>query len=181
MFAVLCASVLSACVTLKDSVESGERPNLTQVSIFTYPWTWTDELGQSVKFARWRGEPLVVSAIYTTCRSTCPRTIGKLKKLDAALRTAGQVSQFLIVTLDPSTDTPEELRRYKETEHLPETWHLLAGSTAETQELADALDIHVMAADSHRVHDGRIVVFDARGLPTRSYSGRNLDDEAPAL
>lgn len=181
ILALLCAFALSACVALKDSVESNERPNLTRVSIFSYPWTWTDERGETVKFAQWRGEPLVVTAIYTTCRATCPRTIGKLKQLDADYRREGHVPEFLVVTLDPESDTPEALRRFKQSEHLPEAWHFLAGSVEATREFTDALDIHVMEMDVHRFHDARIVEFDARGMPTRSFSGRNLDDEAPAL
>jgi protein SCO1/2 len=181
LLAVLCASFLYGCVALQGSAQSSDRPNLARVSIFSYRWTWTDERGESVNLGQWRGEPLVVSAIYTSCRATCPRTIGKLKKLDAEFRREGHVPQFVIVTLDPATDTPETLRQYKEAEHLPASWHLLAGSAAETQELADALDIHVMAMDAHTFHEARIVVFDAGGLPARSFSGRTLDDEAPAL
>jgi protein SCO1/2 len=173
--------LLAACASLQDSTASAERPNLTRVSLFAHPWTWTDERGASVKFARWRGEPLVVSAIYTTCRAQCPRTIAKLKQLDAAFRKEGHVPQFLVVTLDPTTDTPDALRQFKESEHLPESWRFLAGTVEQTGEFADALDIHVLAADSHRFHDGRIVIFDAQGMPARSLSGRNLDDDAPAL
>ncbi|HEY3595652.1 MAG TPA: SCO family protein, partial [Polyangiaceae bacterium] len=88
---------------------------------------------------------------------------------------------FVVVTLDPGNDTPEALRRYKESEHLPESWHLLTGTPETTHEFTDALDIHVMEMDVHRFHEARIVEFDGRGMPTRSFSGRNLDDEAPAL
>lgn len=178
IFGVLCASVLSSCVGSKDPADS---PRITRTSIFAYPWTWTDERGNSVTFARWRGEPLVVSAFYTTCRATCPRTIGKLKKLDAEYRRQGHPPEFLVVTLDPANDTPDTLRRFKESEHLPESWHLLTGSVEATREFSDALDIHVMEMDVHTFHEARIVEFDARGMPERTFSGRNLDDEAPAL
>lgn len=84
------------------------------------------------------------------------------------------------MTLAPASDTPEVLRRFKEAEGLPASWHLLAGSASETQELTGLLDIHVMNADSHIIHNSRIVIFDAQGVPARSFSGWALDDEAAA-
>jgi protein SCO1/2 len=150
----------------------------SRVSLFAHPWVWTDERGERVEFSRWRGKPLVVTAIYATCKSTCPRTIGKLQKLEDTFRREGRSAQFLLVTLDPITDTTENLRSYKAAAGFPEAWHLLAGDVPETRELTDLLDIHVIDDGPHLMHDAKIVVFDERGLPTRSFGGWALDDES---
>jgi len=150
----------------------------TRRSLFEFPWMWTDENGERIAFSRWRGEPVLVTAIYTQCQATCPRTISKLRKLDAAFRREGHVPEFILVTLDPRNDTPERLRRFKEGEGFPGSWHLLTGGLPETRELADLLDIHVLNADSHIMHDARIVIFDAEGMPFRRYSGWSLDEES---
>jgi protein SCO1/2 len=174
-----------ACAAFHGS--SRDEPAFTRpeerarVSLFEHPWVWTDEQGERVAFSRWRGEPVLVTAIYTQCQATCPRTIGKLRKLDAALRREGRAPQFILVTLDPRDDTPERLRRFKLSEGFPESWHLLTGGVPETRGLADLLDIHVLNADSHIMHDARIIIFDAQGMPARSYSGWSLDDESTAL
>ena len=148
------------------------------VSIFDRGWVWQDEKGQPLTFARWRGAPVLVTAIYTECHATCPRTVDKLRRLYAALGKEGRVPEFILVTLDPRNDTPERLRRFKEAQKLPEAWHLVTGSLADTEELAELLDIHVLNSDAHIVHDARIVIFDGRGMPERTYSGFTLDEES---
>jgi protein SCO1/2 len=146
-------------------------------SLFSYPWVWTDEQGQSGPLSRWRGQPLVVTAIFTQCRSTCPRTIAKLLQVYDRFQKEGSRAQFLLVTLDPENDTPEVLLRFKTSSGLPDSWHLLSGSLGDTRDLRDTLGIHVIEDGPHLLHDGRIVVFDAQGFPTRRFGGRSLEDE----
>lgn len=171
---------LGACAAVQRQAPPDEpRPAPAHVSLYSYPWTWTNEEGQSVRFERWRGEPMVVTAMFTSCRSTCPRTIGKLQELYAAFSKQGRTPQFVLVTLDPANDTPETLRQYKAAAGLPASWQLLTGSVPQTQELTDALDIHIVDMGAHLLHDGRIVVFDAQGMPERTFSGWGLDRESP--
>src|SRR5215471_9089054 len=80
------AAALGGCATSPGSSREIDLPRVARVSLFAHPWVWTDEQGQSVTFARWRGQPLVVSAVFTTCKATCPRTIAKLQELDAVFR-----------------------------------------------------------------------------------------------
>jgi protein SCO1/2 len=172
---------LGGCLSSQERPREADAPHIARASLFRHPWVWTDEAGKSVSFADWRGQPLVVTAMFTSCRATCPRTLKKLRDLQTAMTRQGRAAQFLLVTLDPANDTPARLRAFKESEELPAPWHFLTGTADATQELADVLDIHVLAADSHLIHDGRIVIFDEQGMPTRSFSGYALDDEAPLL
>src|SRR5206468_4108386 len=50
-------------------------------SLFGYAWQWTDESGRATSFANFRGVPLIITEIYTSCTSTCPRTVAELRKL----------------------------------------------------------------------------------------------------
>jgi protein SCO1/2 len=147
-------------------------------SLFSHDWTWTDEKGQSVTFARWAGTPLVVTAIFTQCKATCPRTIAKLLEVYHRFRAQGREAQFLIVTLEPANDTPAVLQHFKTESGLPESWHLLTGSVSDTRDLRDLLGIHVIDEGPHLLHDGRILVFDEMGVATHSYGGYSLDEEA---
>ncbi len=150
----------------------------TRESLFSHYWTWTDEKGESVTFARWAGQPLVVTAIFTQCRATCPRTIAKLLQVYDGFRKQGRTAQFLVVTLDPANDTPAVLQHFKAESGLPESWHLLAGNINETRDLRDLLGIHVIEDGPHLLHDGRILIFDETGMATHSYGGYSLDEEA---
>jgi protein SCO1/2 len=154
-----------------------DKPQVARTSLFSYPWVWTDEQGRSVTFAQWRGQPMVVSAMFTTCKATCPRTVAKLQELDARFHRQGQQMQFLIVTLDPANDTPEVLRAFKKSSGLPAEWRFLIGEKQQTRELIEALDIHVIDDGPHLLHDGRIVLFDGSGMPTSTFGGWALDHE----
>ncbi len=124
---------------------------------------------------------MVVTAAFTSCRETCPRTMRKLREIYTRFRRENRAAQFIIVTLDPATDTPDRLRAFKLEQRLPASWHLLTGPRAQTRELAQLLGIHLFDLDSHVMHDGAIMVFDEQGRGRRSFTGWNLDDEAPLL
>jgi protein SCO1/2 len=147
-------------------------------SLFSHYWTWIDEKGESVTFARWAGKPLVVTAIFTQCKATCPRTIAKLLKVYDGFKQQGRNAEFLVITLDPANDTPAVLQHFKTESGLPEAWHLLAGNVHDTRDLRDLLGIHVIDDGPHLLHDGRILVFDEMGVATHSYGGYSLDQEA---
>jgi protein SCO1 len=176
--ALLVVSTLAGCATTGGGgVQRGEDVEVPRVSLFAHPWVWTDEQGQSVSFARWQGEPLVVTAMFTSCKATCPRTIAKLQQLYAAYQREGRAAQFVLVTLDPENDTPQRLREFKQAGGLPPAWHFLVGGERETHEIVEALDVHIIDDGPHLLHDGRIIVFDAQGMPARSFSGWGLDHE----
>jgi cytochrome oxidase Cu insertion factor (SCO1/SenC/PrrC family) len=172
-------SLAVGCAPLSAPVHSPQQVRTPRQSLFSYPWTWTDELGQAAPFSRWRGQTIVVTAIFTQCKSTCPRTVTKLRQVEARFHKEGQGAQFLVVTLDPENDTPDVLLRFKASADLPAEWHLLSGSPGETRQLRDTLGIHVIEDGPHLLHDGRIVVFDPQGFPTRSFGGWSLADEEP--
>lgn len=133
-------------------------------SVYSHAWLWTDDQGQSVSLSRWRGTPLVVAAVYTSCEDTCPRTVEKLRQLHDQYVREGKRAEFIVVTLDPGHDGPDELRRYRVAHRLPAAWHLLRGGVEQTAQLGSLLDVHPMAMDAHLVHESRITVFDANGI-----------------
>jgi protein SCO1/2 len=185
------ACVVAGCAPLSTTPAAASPPSSSasavravadapppQPSLFSYPWTWLDEKGQAVTFAHWRGQPLVVTAMFTSCQATCPRTLVKLRKVYDRFHQEGLSAQFLVVSLDPTTDTPEVLRRYKTSSSLPDDWRLLTGDVNQTRDLRDLLGIHAIDDGPHLMHDGRIVIFDGQGVATRSFGGWGLDEES---
>ena len=166
---------LGGCTPVHAPTGERGRSELGRGSLFHAGWTWTDEQGRAVTFAQWRGTPIVVATIYTTCVRTCPGTLTDFRKLFDAFLREKREAQFLLVTLDPAVDTPARLREFKEARGLPEPWRLLSGSAAQTRELTDLLDIHVMDIDVHVLHDAKITIVDPDGGLRRSFSRGDLD------
>lgn len=181
---LLAALALGAggCALTQDPVRDPEpAAPAPDPSIYARRWRWTDELGARVQLSRWRGKPLVVTAVFTTCKATCPRTIERLRAVHARFVAERRDAKFVLVTLDPANDTPERMRRFKAERGLPAAWTFLAGDERQTRELAGVLGIHRMDLDDHIMHDGAIVIFDERGVATRAYTGWGVDEEGPVL
>jgi protein SCO1/2 len=143
--------------------------------LFAQRGTWTNEQGETLSLERFRGTPVVVTAFYTSCTVRCPLTISKLEEVDAAYRKSGRLVPFLLLTIDPHTDTPARLQRFKHAHNLPEQWHFLWGSDADTRGLAHYLHVNPAYDEGHIDHEVRIAVFDADGRWARGFSGWSFD------
>ena len=174
--AVALALGANGCATLRPST-TGEIPVRERRSILRPRWVWTDEQGESVSFERWRGIPLVVTAVYTSCTTVCPRTVAKLRRVYDAYRREEREAQFLLVTLDPTNDSPEVLQHYKTSMQLPSDWHLLRGSPSQTQELVDLLDVHLIDDAPHIAHESKVVFFDKTGTSRLSFACCDFPDD----
>jgi protein SCO1/2 len=165
-FAVLVSLVVGACATETSGGHGSARlPGAAAAetrSLFGARWLWRDEQGEAVRFDRWRGAPIFVSMVFTSCTTSCPLTIERLRRVSDTFKAEGRAATFVLVTLDPANDTTAELRRFKLSRGLPPDWHLLRGADEQTRALADLLQVKVVD-DAHIFHDSRIVVFDRQG------------------
>lgn len=141
----------------RASAARGDAP-----SLFEAPWAWKEEQGVAVRFEQWRGAPIVVTMFFTACTATCPLTIERLRRATQAFEREGRAATSVLVTLDPTHDTPEQLSRFKRARQLPARWHLPRGDDPQTRGRADLLQVHVLD-EEHAFHDARIVVFDREG------------------
>jgi protein SCO1 len=178
--AVLIALAAGGCAAPASS-GGAVSPEHAKESLFAHRWTWTDDHGSVVRLTREHGTPIVVTTIYASCMATCPRTVEKLRTVDEAFRRAGRPALFVVVTLDPVSDTPAQLQEFRSARRLPDTWLLLRGSEAQTQALTDLLDVHVLTMEAHIVHEAKIVVFDADGHPRRSFACCDFRDDDAVL
>jgi len=73
-----------------------------------------------------RGKVWLVSFFFTSCESVCPMVIGKMGNL---FESAPRGMHFVSVTIDPTRDTPPELKKYAERfDADPRRWHFLTGA-----------------------------------------------------
>ena len=71
----------------------------------------TNQLGESVDLAMFRGDVVVLTAVYASCPHTCPAILSQVKAAVAELGPAQREDlRVVAVTLDPERDSPEQLR-----------------------------------------------------------------------
>jgi len=97
-------------------------------------------------------------------------TFAKMRRIEAELKKHGRNYPLVLITLDPQHDSPKRLSEIRAEEQLSPTWHLWTGDRDTTRELAQALGVRVVYDDNHIDHDVKIVLFDAKGAPSKTFS-----------
>lgn len=79
---------------------------------FGEPFTLTDQRGEAITEAAFRGAPSAVFFGFTHCPEVCPTTLFELDGWLAQLGDEGKAIRAYFVTIDPERDTPEVVARY---------------------------------------------------------------------
>jgi cytochrome oxidase Cu insertion factor (SCO1/SenC/PrrC family) len=129
---------------------------------------WIDDNGNSVKLARWRGRPVIISMEYSNCRFICSISQRKLQEIQVEADRRKLSIEFVILSLDPKNDTPASWRQYRKLRDLPgSNWYFLTGSRAATDNAALSLGVKWWYYDEHIMHELRILRLAANGEVVR--------------
>lgn len=142
-----------------------------QVDQPTPEFALQDADGNPVRLADIRGKIVVLHFIYATCPDFCPLHADKIAEVQGMVADAGMTEsvQFLSVTTDPETDTPEMLREYGPRHGLdPTNWVFLTipADAAEdtTRRLAESFGHKfTLAENDYQVHGVVTHVIDRDG------------------
>lgn len=135
-------------------------------SLYSASIQWKSDQGKSLRLETYRGKWVVISMMYTSCLSSCPMVVKKMRQIEALIKKSGKDAQFVLVTFDPERDTPEKLGKYREKIAVQEpNWHFLSGAAADTRKLSMLLGIkYTRDAESGEIlHDNKIVLLSPEG------------------
>ncbi len=136
---------------------------LSETSLYLMDAGWTSDAEESIQLASFRGRPLAISMVYTSCGHACPMIVSDMKKIENALPDDVDL-QFVLVSFDPDRDTPERLREFREAHGLGENWTLLRSEEVNVRTMAALLDVRYrFEADGNIAHANRITLLDAGG------------------
>jgi protein SCO1/2 len=96
----------------------------------------TNQDGQTVRLADWRGKEVLLVPFLSLCTDICPMTTGNLLSVYRSLLADGAASHVQIVelTVDPRRDTPARLAAYAKLTGA--RWQLVTASPSELAALA---------------------------------------------
>jgi protein SCO1/2 len=158
---------------------SASSAELIESSLYTPPWTWTDDSGSQISLSAWRGRLVFLSMAYSSCRNTCAMTFRTLDLLQSHLDRVGQEAQIVVVSYDPKNDTPAAWSAFRRRRNLRRpNWHFLSGDPQATRQLAKVLGLgDFWSVDRHVIHDFRIALLDGDGRISRTLGWDDSPDE----
>lgn len=151
---------------------------LPGTSLYNLTSTWTSQNSEEKQLKDFRGKVVVMAMIFTSCKTACPRLIADIKHIENKIpkEDVGQV-EFVLVSIDPETDTPEHLKEFTQKNNL-ENWVFLTGSEDNTRELANTLAVkYKEISPMNFSHSNIISVLDENGVLAHQKEGLDFDYE----
>lgn len=139
--------------------------------------TWRDSDGKDFQLGAVHEPVIIVTMAYTACRRVCGTTTLVLSDLQRRLDAAHRSAQIIVVSFDPTEDSPQDWQDYRQHRGLTrDNWHFLSGSDRSTHQLARYLDMDYWRYHDHIVHNFRIAAFDAHWHVIGDVDWARMDD-----
>lgn len=129
--------------------------------------------GRPVGLADLRGNVVLLSFVFTGCRSACPVISHRLAALQRRLAAAGAAGRvkMLSVTIDPERDTPAVLAAHARALGARPGWHFVSEDAARTNAVLSGYDEWSRRLpDGDLEHPARVHLIDGRGRVREIYS-----------
>jgi len=142
----------------------------------------TDSRGQTVNLADFRGQPLLVSMIFTSCHHVCPAITRHLATAVDAAREALGDDSFRVVTVgfDTPVDTPEAMRLFAQRQGVGDrNWAFLSGTPESMARLVENVGFVYFPSPRGFDHINQVTLVDRNGVIYRQVYGAAF--ELPAL
>lgn len=141
-----------------------------------------DTDGRPRPLADYRGKPLVVSLVYTSCYHICPTITRHLAGVIERAQDALGTDRFAVITVgfDAARDTPQAMREFARSQRVAAVrWDFLAGDATAIAGLARDLGFRFTPSGGGFEHLLQTSILDADGIVRRQVYG--MDYETPVL
>ena len=177
MFAAAALLVALLVASTASSAKKVATPGDTDFYALPMPLTRAD--GNTVQLADWRGRPAIIAMDHTQSLVVCSDTIRRLRAVQTAAERIGKRFDYIVISLDPQADTPEQWARYKRFFDVDRPgWHSLNGGADDTQALIEKLGIRISYDQGYRFHEVKLFRVDASGRVVRTLEGYDRNTES---
>jgi len=134
--------------------------------------------GKQVTLEDFRGKPLVISMVYTSCYQICPMTTRHLSKVIEKARDAMGEDSFAVAVIgfDTRVDTPDAMQYFANKQGISDkNWNLLSIAEEDLAVLSAELGFLYYPTSSGFEHLIQATVIDADGKVYRQVYGQVFD------
>jgi protein SCO1 len=162
-----CAAAILAVVVASGSsgggpqvtVQHGFAGALRPPEIPPKDFSLRDQDGAVTSLRQYRGRPVILTFMYSTCRDTCPLTAQQIK---GAMDQIGKDVPTLAISVDPANDTQLNARRFVNRQGLTRRMRFLLGDRAQLQPIWKAYGIEPQGKAFD--HTAYVVLIDGKGV-----------------
>jgi protein SCO1/2 len=161
-----CAAAIVAVVVASGStgggpqviVQHGFAGALRPPEIPPKDFALRDQDGDMTTLRQYRGSPVILTFMYSTCQNTCPIMADQIR---GAMNDLGHDVPALAVSVDPRNDTPLNAKRFLLKHALVGRMRFLLGSQAQLQPIWKAYGIQPQGSKFD--HSAYVLLIDKRG------------------
>ncbi len=144
-------------------------------------YSFRDTQGKRVSLSDFRGKPLVISLIYSSCADVCPVITATLQSVDEIARDALGDDAYSIVTIgfDIAADNPVQMQSFarKYGVKVDDHWRFLSGDLTAVAGLSEDLGFQFFESVKGFDHLTQTTILDKNGVVYRQIYGETF--EAP--
>jgi protein SCO1/2 len=124
----------------------------------------TDQFGKQISLSQFKGEPVVLTFLYTHCPDVCPLTAEKLHTVMLSLGSNAPHVAMLAVSVDPRGDTRAAVLNFSKVHRMLDSWHYLTGTQSQLSPVWSAYSMYASVATANTVnHSTALYVIDKQG------------------
>jgi protein SCO1/2 len=143
------------------------------------PVEYFDDAARTRSPAAWKGAPTLLVPMYARCPSTCALIASGLKRGVQASKADPSKYRVVLFSFD-DTDTPEDLRAFRDRNRLPLSWTMASGDSAAIHALMDSVNFQFTSAGGEFAHPNQVIVLSPDGeIATRllgvAFTGEQID------
>ena len=131
--------------------------------------------GERISMREFRGRPVIVTFLYTTCEETCPI---QAQTVRGALDQLGHDVPAVAIAVDPPRDTPERARAFLAEQRALGRLDFVLGTRAELRPLWKGFAIRPQSVTQE--HQARFTLVDPRGYQRVGFPGSQATPEGLA-
>lgn len=123
----------------------------------------TDQSGQQISLAQFKGKPVVLTFLYTHCPDICPLTAEHLHSTLLKMGSDAKNVAVLAVSTDPKGDDQAAAIKFTDDHNMQNYWHFLIGTHAQLSPVWSHYSVYAQQQQTTVNHSFAVFVIDKQG------------------
>jgi protein SCO1/2 len=133
----------------------------------------TDQSGQQIALAQFKGKPVVLTFLFTHCPDVCPLTAERLHSTVLKMGSDAKNVGILAVSTDPKGDDRAAAVKFTNDHNMQDYWHFLIGTHEQLSPVWSAYSVYAQQQQTTVSHTSGLFVIDKQGNQ-RAFIGQDF-------